>query len=485
MTTEPGLHSQNQKDKTLAQQINDFHFRTLRCSKNSKKYKRLKIIPRFIERRISHRPNLVRIADNIGWLFFDKILRMGVGLLVSVWIARHLGPEQFGLLNFAIAFASFFGAIAGLGLNGIVVRDLVRDPYGARSTLGTAALLHLIGGLVTFIMMLAAIAYVRPDDVLTRSVVAILGAVMMLKVSDIAVYWFESQVQAKYTVWVQNGVFVVFAMIRLLLILQEAPLIAFAWAMLGEAAVVAMLLLTILGRKGIVLSQLSASIARAKTLLADSWSLIISAIAITLYMRIDQIMLGQMIGDEAVGVYSAAVRISEVWYFIPMAIVASVFPALLETKKRSEAEYNARLQRLYDVMVIISIAFALPMTFIAAPIVGLLYGASYIESGPVLALHIWASVFVFLGVASGQWFITENRQILAMQRTLLGALVNVCLNLWLIPSNGATGAAAATVFSYAVAAFFADLFARETRHIFVMKARSLSFVSIFNWRGRL
>jgi PST family polysaccharide transporter len=326
---------------------------------------------------------------------------------------------------------------------------------------------------------------VRPDDVLTRSVVAILGAVMMLKVSDIAVYWFESEVQAKYTVWVQNGVFVVFAMIRLLLILQEAPLIAFAWAMLGEAAVVAMILLTILGRKGIALSQLSASIARAKTLLADSWSLIISAIAITLYMRIDQIMLGQMIGDEAVGVYSAAVRISEVWYFIPMAIVASVFPALLEAKKRSEAEYNARFQRLYDVMVIISMAFALPMTFLAAPIVGLLYGASYRESGPVLALHIWASIFVFLGVASGKWFIAENRQILLMQRTLLGALVNVCLNLWLIPSYGVTVAAAATVFSYAVAAFFADLFARETRQIFVMKARSLSFVSIFNGRGRL
>lgn len=438
----------------------------------------LDYLPKFLHSRLAHRSGLLKILDNIGWLFFDKILRMGLGLLVGVWVARYLGPEQFGLLNFATAFVGLFGAIAGLGLQGIVVRDIVRDPDGARLTLGTAGVLQLVGGLLSFLIILGAIAYLRPDDALARSIVAILGSMMLLKSSDIAVYWFESQVQSKYTVWVQNSVFLVFAAIKVALILHHAPLIAFAWATLAEALVVALILLSVLARRGHAISRLKVSTERAKGLLKDSWPLILAAIAVTVYMKIDQIMLGQMMGDEAVGIYSAAVKISEVWYFIPMAIVASVFPAILEAKKRSEILYLARLQKLYDLTVIISVAIALPMTFLATPIVGLLFGDAYLEAGAVLAIHIWASVFVFLGVASGKWFLAEGRQNLALQRTLLGAGANVGLNFLLIPTNGATGAAVATLVSYAIASYLSDLVQTETRTMFLMKTRSLNIFAI-------
>jgi O-antigen/teichoic acid export membrane protein len=437
----------------------------------------MSLIPAFVHRRIAHRPNLVKIADNIGWLFFDKVLRMGVGLLVGVWVARYLGPEQFGLLNFALAFTGLFGAIATLGLQGIVVRDIVRDPDGAKATLGTAAILHLLGGFLTFLLILFTIAQLRPDDPLARTIVAILGSMMLLKVSQIAVYWFESQVQSKYIVWVQNSVFLLFALVKVLLILREAALIAFVWAMLAEAAVVAIALLVVMGARGQALSRLRVSVIRANALLRDSWPLILSSIAIMLYMKIDQIMLGQMIGDEAVGIYSAAVRISEVWYFIPMVVVASVFPAILEAKNRSNTLYYARLQQLYDLMVLLSVSVALPMTFIATPLVVLLFGAPYAASGTVLAIHIWASVFVFLGVASSKWFLAENRQLLSLQRTVLGAIANVGLNLWLIPFYGPVGAAIATVGSYAIAAFLSDVLNRETRTMFVMKLHSLHVLS--------
>ncbi len=399
---------------------------------------------------------------------------MGVGLFVGVWIARYLGPEQFGLLNFALAFTGLFGAIAALGLQGIVVRDIVRDPDSARLTLGTAALLQLIGGLLSFLLILGAIAHLRPDDTIARSIVAILGSMMLLKASDIAVFWFESQVQSKYTVWVQNSAFLLFAAIKVLLILQEASLTAFVWTMLAEAAVVSLLLFVVLGLRGPAVTSLRASAQRAKSLLHDSWPLILSAIAVTVYMKIDQIMLGQMIGDEAVGIYSAAVRISEVWYFIPMAIVASVFPAILEAKKRSEAQYYAKLQRLYDLMVIISISVALPMTFLATPLVGLLFGEAYLAAGAVLAIHIWTSVFVFLGVASSQWFLAEDRQVLSLQRTVVGAIANVGLNMWLIPLYGSVGAAIATIVSQAIAAWLYDLLQSITRPMFFMKLASMN-----------
>ncbi len=439
----------------------------------------MNLIPAFLHRRIAHRPNLVKIVDNIGWLFFDKILRMGVGLLVGVWIARYLGPEQFGLLNFAIAFIGLFGAIAGLGLQGIVVRDIVRDPETTRVTLGTAAVLQLVGGLVAYLLILGTIAYLRPDDALARTIVAILGATMLIKASEMATYWFESQVQSKYTVWVQNSVFLVFAAVKVGLILSHAPLIAFVWAMLAEAIVIAVILIVVVSLRGPKLASLSASADRAKTLLKDSWPLILSGLSIMLYMKIDQIMIGQMIGDEAVGIYSAATRISEVWYFIPMAIAASVFPAILEAKRRSETQYQERLQKLYDLMVIMSLAVAIPMTFLSDFIIGLLFGTAYAEAGTVLAIHIWASVFVFLGVASSRWFLAENRQWLNLQRTVIGAIANIALNLVLIPKYGVTGAAVALVFSQALASWLYDSVQLITRPMFMMKLAALNPFSIF------
>ncbi|MBY5267706.1 O-unit flippase [Spiribacter salinus] len=430
-----------------------------------------------LSRRIGQRPNLVKIVDNICWLFFDKALRMGVGLFVGVWIARYLGPEQFGLLSFATAFIGLFGAIAALGLQGIVVRDIVRNPDSARETLGTAAVLQLFRGLVAYLFILVAIAYLRPDDPLARTIVAILALMMLLKASDIAEFWFESQVQSKYTVWVRNGVFLVFAAIQVGLILQQAPLIAFVWAMLAEVVLVALILLIVMGWRGPALRRLRVSVERGVTLLRDSWPLILSAIAVTVYMKIDQLMLGQMIGDEAVGIYSATVRISEVWYFIPIAIVASVFPAILEAKKRSETQYYARLQSLYDLMVIISVSVAVPMTFLATPMIGLLFGVPYIDAGPISGIHIWGGVFVSMGLARGKWLLAENLQYMGYWYVAFGMVTNVIGNYLLIPHFGITGAASMTVISQAMAALLAPAFFKRTRFSSVMLARSLNIAN--------
>lgn len=437
----------------------------------------MNIIPAFVRRKIEHRPNLLKIVDNIGWLFFDKVLRIGVGLLVGVWVARYLGPEQFGLYSFATAFVGMFGAIAGLGLQSIVVRDIVQHPEGKEETLGTAAALQAAGGLLAFALLLGTIFWLRPDDELAKVLVAILGSMLLFKASEIAPNFFESQVQSKYTVWVQNGCFLAFASIKVALILQSASLIFFAWAAVAEALLVSVLLLFTLRFNWPQLGRLHISIARAKSLLKDSWPLLMSGIAIMIYMKIDQIMLGQMVDDQAVGVYSAAVRISELWYFIPTMIVASTFPAVLEAKKQSEKQYYHRLQQLYSLMVLISFGIALPMTFLSTPLITALFGQNFESAGPVLAIHIWASVFVFLGVASTKWFVAENRQILSFQRTALGAIVNIFLNLLLIPKYGPTGAAFATVLAYAVAAMFADLLQKETRQMFDMKIQAFAIIS--------
>lgn len=322
--------------------------------------------------------------------------------------------------------------------------------------------------------VLGSIFWLRPEDNLAKLLVAILGAIMLFRFSDVALYWFESQVLSKYIVWAQNGCFLFFSVIKVGLILSNAPLLAFAWATAAEAMVVAVLIFLILGLPGFKLQRLYFSLLRAKKLLVDSWPLLLSGMTIMIYMKIDQIMLGQMLGDDAVGIYSAATRISEVWYSIPMIIVASFFPGILEAKKRNHAEYLQLLQRLYVLMVWLSVAIALPMSFLSTPIVIAFFGSAYAGSGPSLAIHTWTLVFVSLGAASSQWFVAENRQILSLQRTLLGAVINIVFNFILIPKFGVLGAAYATLLAQASVCFFYDIIQKETRPMFVMKLKSFN-----------
>ncbi len=439
-----------------------------------------KFIPESLLGYIAQHPQFSKILENIGWLFFDKILRMGLGLLIGVWIARYLGPEQFGLLSFAIAFTWLFSAVSTLGLPEIVVRDLVREPDTKLETLGTAAALLLLGGILTYCLILTTIFWIRPEDILAKVIVAILGSVLLFKASEIAIYWFESQVISKYTVWVQNGSFLIFAGIKVLLILNGTPLIAFAWATLAEAIVAAVVLSIMFGLNGPSPQQLCVSLRHAQILLKDSWPLLLSSIAVVVYMKVDQIMLGQMVGDEAVGIYSAAVRISEVWYFIPTTIVASVFPAILKARNSSEEQYYKKLQHLFDLMLWLSIGIALPVTFLSESVIKILFGETYLDASPILSIHIWASVFVFLGVASSKWFIAENKQILSFQRTIIGALINVLLNILFIPKFQAVGAATTTIISYAIVTIISDLFQKETRLIFFMKIESFNLLKVIS-----
>ena len=194
-----------------------------------------------------------------------------------------------------------------------------------------------------------------------------------------------------------------------------------------------------------------------------------------IYLRIDQIMIKEILGEYEVGIYSAAKRISEAFYFVPMLICASLFPAILNAKKQSEELYKKRLQALYTFMVWTAIAIALSITFLADWIVALLFGRAYIDAAQVLIIHVWASIFVFLIVASGKWLIIENLQKLSFWRAFSGSVLNILLNVILIPNYGVNGAAVATLISYSFAGLLFDYLNIQTRELFFMKIKTLRF----------
>jgi PST family polysaccharide transporter len=432
-----------------------------------------RILPQAVRVRLAGRPTLQRIINNTGWLFADKIIRMGVGLFVVGWVARYLGPGQFGVLNYATAFVALFTPLAALGLDSIVVRDIVREPGAAEDILGTAFGSKLLAGLATAALTVGVIYVIKPGDTVMVTMVAILSLTMIFNSMDVIDFWFQSRVQSRSTVIARNSAFIMAALITVGLVFVKGPLIAFAGIRTLEIALGAAGLATVYTMSGNSMRGWRISAPRLKQLLSDSWPLILAGMVIMIYMRIDQIMLGEMIGSDAVGQYSAAVRVSEVWYFIPTGLVISAFPAIVEAKRISEDLYKRRMQKLCNVLSLISYSLAIPMSFFSGHVINFIFGRQYAVAGSVLAIHIWAAVFVFLGIAKMSWINTEGLMKYTFISTSMGAVLNVLLNLFFIKRWGITGAAFATLISQFFSSVGSNLLFKKTYPVFIIQMNSL------------
>ncbi|HDM8221358.1 TPA: flippase [Vibrio campbellii] len=415
---------------------------------------------------------MVRYGKNTLWLMSEKLLRMTLGLLVGVWVARYLGPEEFGTLSYAMSYVALFSAFASLGLDGIVVRELVKDGDQEKIILGTAFVMKLLGSIFMMFLVGFSLAIFPTEN---SMIILIISSATIVQSFSVIDFYFQSEVKGKYVAMSNIFSLLCSSFTKLLLIINHASLEWFAYVILFEMSMLSISYIYFYIKKSQSIIQWKASYKVAVNLIKDSWPLIFSSLVVTLYMKIDQIMLNNIIGPESVGHYTAATRLSEVWYFIPVVICNSLFPAILNARKISYDLYIERLQKLYDFMLWLALLIAVFVTLITGPLIDFLYGSLYASSSPILLVHIWSAIFVFLGVASSKWFIAEGLQKQALYRTMAGLLVNIILNYLLIDEYGAIGAAFATLLSQMMASYFFNAFNVKTRSVFIMQSRSFLF----------
>jgi O-antigen/teichoic acid export membrane protein len=437
----------------------------------------LKFMPRPLARHIEGRPHRIKVLTNLAWILGDNIVRTSVRIVLGVWIARYLGPEQFGVLSYVIALISIFSTLATLQLHAVVVQDLIKDPNSKGEILGTACLLQFIGSCVAFPLVLLVIEFARPGQPLVMAMGAIVGSTLFVQTSNVIKYWFDSQVAYKYVVWAENAAFLLASLMKLAMIIAGAPLIAFAWASFAESALIAVALVAVYGqRQG---TRWRFGFARALKQLSDSWPLLIAGLSFVMSLRIDQVLLGQMLGDADVGIYAAAVRVSELWFFLPGAIVGSVFPSIIAAREKVDGSYERQLQSLYDALALLGAVIGIAFTLFATPIIVLVFGREFQQSGAVLAIYGWAGLFMGLDSAGGRYMVLEGLQRIVMYRHLLGILLNVLGNLVMIPAYGIIGSAVASTCSFVLANYLLDMFNKKTRPMFVQKSRALLFYWLF------
>ncbi|MGB5896283.1 MAG: flippase [Ignavibacteriaceae bacterium] len=415
---------------------------------------------------------------NTSWLFTEKILRILIAFVVTVLVIRYLGPEQFGLLSYAISFYGLFSAISILGLESISIRELVKYPERRDNILGSVFLLRLVGGIVT-IILIALILFISGEPTDISILILIISTSAIFQSFSVIDYYFRAEVKAKYSVYVMTASVLLTSALKIFLIIVEAPLIYFAIVFSVEFFAAAAGFLLVYKHNKLKIINWNFRKETAVNLLKDSWPLILSGLAIAIYTKIDQVMIKNMLDSKELGYYAVAVRLSEAWYFIPIALTNSIYPAIVKAKNVSNKFYFNRMQKLYDILAWLAISIAVPVSIFSRDIINIIFGNEFQSAAPVLTIYIWAGVAVFLGVASSQYLITENFTKLSFFRTLIGMVFNVILNLILIPKYGIIGAAYATLVSYSVVVFSIILFPKARKQFFMM-LKSILFVNLIN-----
>ena len=415
--------------------------------------------------------NVKKYFFNTSWLFIERMIRMVLGLVVGVWVARHLGPDKFGLLSYAQSLVGLFGAVATLGLNSIVVRELIKHEDKKDEILGTSFVLKMIGACLVLLFLFISINII-PTDSYTKLIVFIVASSTIFQSFNVIDFYFQAKVQSKFVVFANFFVIAISTPVKIALLLLDAPLEAFAIATVLDSVILILGLVYYYKNQNFGFSSWKFSIPTAKGLLRDSWPLILSSISISIGMRIDQVMLKSLMDDSSVGFYAVGVKMAEVFNFIPMIIGQSIYPKIVAmdmVKERKKLIYLIRY--IFYVMVIFSLLVNLTSYFA----VTFLYGLEFRESVGVVDVLIWSIPITYLNIVTSKILLKLNNNVAIFYKQAILAIVNVGLNLILIPKYGIIGAALATLLADSSILFF-ELFFTKQRWIFFLRLQAILFI---------
>lgn len=430
----------------------------------------LALLPKALQERLQGRTNLLAILQNSGWLLLDKILRLALGLLVGAWVARYLGPAQYGELAYVLAYIAFFQAVTTLGLDGIVVRDIAQHKDRANIVLGTAFMLRLGVGVACWLGAVGSMAWL--NGLHDRSVVltALAGGSLVFQAADTVDLWFQSQSQSRRTVLTKMMAYLISSGVKVVLILNDAPLTAFAAVMVLDGLTAAVGLAVAYKMFPCEHRWIHVS-STACHLLSESWPFMLGGISIMVYMRIDQIMIKEMLGAHELGIYAAVLPLATLWQFIPMTLSTSLAPFVARKKAESEDAYWQALQKIFKAHALLGWLVCIPTVVLANLVVSMLYGTTYQQGAMVLKIYVFTNLFINMGVAQGLWLLNDRRAIVSLAKTVVGAAVAILGNWLLIPYYGIAGVAVVAVMAQFVSAVLTNML--FSKRVFLMQIRSL------------
>ncbi len=411
--------------------------------------------------------NNKKFKINISWLIFDKLFRASLNIVLTIILARNLGPENFGILNYLLAFLYLFTSISSLGMNPVLTNKIIKDGEKFKYNMVlNAYYIRFIFSILCYLIFLSLINLLNSEGVIFEYSI-IIGLVIIMKSSEIFFSYFEAKSLSKYIVISQLLGLLTSILIIIYVFINNLDNKLIYIALLLDFIIVFVLINYFYFLKTKFLLP-KIELILIKKILCKSLPVLVSALSIILYMRIDQIMIKSLINEYEVGIYSASVRLIEIFHFIPKILIISFLPIILKAK-----EYYKQLLFLNSLIFKISIVIFLIIFFSSSFLVKIFYGDEYLESVLITKVLSFSIVFVFFGVINEHWYIKNNLQLNYAFNVFLGAIINIILNYFLILKFGSVGAAVSTLITYIFIIFIFDIFNQKTYGLLILKFKSI------------
>lgn len=403
-----------------------------------------------------------KVARNAGWIVGEKIIQMAISLIVSLATARYLGPSNYGLVNYAASFTSFFAPFCTLGFNSLLVKELVDNPEKEGEVLGTAIVYRIISAFLSALTIISVVSIIDRDEPTTILVVALCSVGLVFQVFNMFNRWFQRHLKSKFTAIATLVAYLITAAYRVFLIVTGKRIEWFALATTVDYICLAIILIVFYKKcQG---QKLRLSWSYGWDLLSRSKHFILSGVMVAIYGQTDKLMLKQMLDLSETGFYATATAINNMWCFVLAALIDSIYPSVMEAHKSGNDElFKKKNRQLYAIVFYISIAVAVMFNIFAELVTYILYGKAFMPAAMPLRIISWYTAFSYLGVARNAWIVCENKQKHLFKLNVMAAIGNVALNFILIPLWGTSGAAVASLTAQILTGFVLPFFIEDLR----------------------
>lgn len=423
-------------------------------------------------KKLTQNQNIMRYAKNSVWMLAEYALKIVSAIFVTIYVARYLGPEQFGLLSYVLAIVAIFMAISRLGMESILVRDIAKYPDQSQAYMSTAFGLMIMAAIAGLVAVSTLIYFIETDPN-TQIYIWIIASGILFQTLLVIDYNFQAQVKAKFSSIAKSMALGLSSIIKIYLVWIEADLVHFAIAYAVDHAIIGIMLIMMHLHKKQLNFITGFNRALVKPLLKSAWPMVMLGLTGLLLMKFDQIYLKLVLGPESVGLYVAALRVYEGWIILPQVLMMSLIPALANLKNQNSEDYEKAIVKVFRLIAIVNLVVCIMITVYAKEVVTFLYGSLYVSSVPVLQVIIWCSVIMGIGSVMFRVLINEGCEKKIVNIMIVALILNVIFNVVFVGLYGIIGSAYAMLLSLLFSYVFYDFFDKDLMFLKNIKMKAI------------
>ncbi len=435
-----------------------------------------KIITELILRKLRfvfQKEGNVKILKNMSWLSFERGFRIGISFFVGLAISRYLQPEGWGYYSKVFVVLEVVKTFSLLGLGGLTIRYLVKEPEKTNEILGTFIIFRTISIFALSFFILIPYIYFFEDSLYTNLYIFSFGFLFFAPLESFRIY-FESKTEIKKAVIASSLAAIIVATIKIYFLWSKKSIVYFVSMLSLETFIIGILTAYYYQKTKWRIQDLRIKRDILMRLLREGWPITVSSISVLGQIYIDQIMVEDFISATELGYYSAATKLVTIYFAVAAIFSTSFFPTLIKLyKEQTKTVFMTKFQKLLDISFLINLAFPISIFLLGSYLIEFAYGKVYSPAIPILKTYVWITILIINISLLERYILIKNKQKYSMYKGIGAFVLNISLNIILIPIYQGIGAAIATLITYSYVSYWGYLFFKPLQEVFLMQTKSI------------